>query len=142
MNKQVVSPLIKQAINNKKKHNLNKELYQAVKSNNYDEIKKLIEAGATIFKGNSKEFKLYSEDEDTPLHIATKNGFLNIIKLLVENGAIIDATNRKEQTPLHWAVHNGYSDIINYLLAHGADINAKENEGDSASKGKRKSLCL
>lgn len=132
MQKHIKSLLINQAMGNKKKHELNQQLYEAVTSNDYVNVEKLILAGATVIQGNSKDAKLYSDDEDTPLHIAAKKGYLDIVRLLIEHGAFVDSTNRKEQTPLHWAVHNRHVQVIEYLLQFGADINAKENEGDTA----------
>ena len=57
---------------------------------------------------------------------AAANGHLEIVKLLVQNGA--DLTLREsrtsELTPLLYAVMGGHSEIAGFLLAEGADPNA------------------
>ena len=61
----------------------------------------------------------------TPLMLAAKRGHLQIIKLLVENGAdvgMIDPVTR--EAPLHLCVHSEKRECIQYLLEQGADINA------------------
>ncbi|XP_064640281.1 ankyrin repeat domain-containing protein 27-like [Lineus longissimus] len=42
---------------------------------------------------------------DTPLHLAAKWGYENIIEILLENGASVEARNRKKLTPINCA-HN------------------------------------
>lgn len=56
----------------------------------------------------------------TPLMFATRYGQLEIIKLLIQNGASLD------RNPLHAAHHSQFSNyqVIKYLLEHGVNPNA------------------
>jgi hypothetical protein len=89
------------------------------------------------------------ETGETPLHSALcKAGrpyFLYVIKLLVENGADVNAktipggesgafmrdVRTKGETPLHRAAAYGDEAIIQYLLDHGADKQARDANGNS-----------
>jgi len=86
---------------------------------------------------------------ETPLHSALcKAGrpyFLYVIKLLVENGADVNAktipgvesgafmrdVRTKGETPLHRAAAYGDEAMIEYLLDHGADKQARDAHGNS-----------
>ena len=39
--------------------------------------------------------------DNTPLHIAAKNGFKHIVDLLIAHNADVDCCNDEELTPLH-----------------------------------------
>jgi ankyrin repeat protein len=90
-----------------------------------------------------------AETGETPLHSALcKAGrpyFLYVVKLLVENGADVNArtipgaetgafmrdVRTKGETPLHRAAAYGDEAMIEYLLEHGADKTARDAQGNS-----------
>ena len=49
-----------------------------------------------------------------------KNNDIEIVKLLIENGADVNAKNEDGETALHLANRKGYLDIVKYLIAKGA----------------------
>ncbi|MFP3022319.1 MAG: ankyrin repeat domain-containing protein, partial [Wolbachia sp.] len=54
---------------------------------------------------------------------------LNIVKLLVNNGADINAKDNEGWTSLHWAVQLGSLNVVKYLVEKGADVNALTADG-------------
>eukprot|EP01122_Echinamoeba_exundans_P003986 TRINITY_DN14025_c0_g1_i1.p1 TRINITY_DN14025_c0_g1~~TRINITY_DN14025_c0_g1_i1.p1 ORF type:complete len:133 (+),score=24.79 TRINITY_DN14025_c0_g1_i1:27-425(+) len=72
------------------------------------------------------------DDEDsgfwTPLHYASWYNQPKIVKLLLDNGAQVNATNNKNSTPLHFAAGVGNLEIVKMLLAHGANKAAVDKE--------------
>ncbi|KIJ10400.1 hypothetical protein PAXINDRAFT_40640, partial [Paxillus involutus ATCC 200175] len=58
----------------------------------------------------------------TPLHSACFRGHMNIIKLLLEQGADVNALGKCCGTPLHAACSGGDIDIVDLLLQKGADM--------------------
>ena len=64
-------------------------------------------------------------DSYTPLHHAALNGHTSTVKLLLTNGALINAPDNDNNTPLHLAVWKSHIDVVEILLHRGASIQAK-----------------
>lgn len=56
----------------------------------------------------------------TPLHAAVEAGRLEIVRLLLEHGAPVDACDKEGTTPLLIAAREGHHDIATTLVAAGA----------------------
>ncbi|WP_338966784.1 ankyrin repeat domain-containing protein [Spiroplasma endosymbiont of Lonchoptera lutea] len=65
----------------------------------------------------------------SPLQYAIFHGNLDIVKLLLENGANINLQNNNGNNALITAVENGHTDIVKLLLKNGADINHQNKFG-------------
>ncbi|MBP3367287.1 MAG: ankyrin repeat domain-containing protein [Treponema sp.] len=61
----------------------------------------------------------------TVLMRAAHEGQKSIVKLLIENGADVNASDEYGLTPLMWAVggNKDFSDVVKLLLETGADVN-------------------
>lgn len=72
-----------------------------------------------------------SKDGLTPLFAAAQNGYLDILKLLLQKPTILQTINKKRisdnATPLHMAIANKHSEVALLLINHGADVNALAN---------------
>ena len=68
----------------------------------------------------------------TPLHYAATHGHLDVIRLLLEQHAYIDAESPNGTTPLMMAAHYGTPEAVKLLLAEGADPTLKNQLGLSA----------
>jgi ankyrin repeat protein len=80
----------------------------------------LIAAGADVnarsLKGNyAKPFVL---------HYAAEFGHLDVAKLLINNGAVIDGRAATGETPLFKAILNSDLEMVELLIERGADVNA------------------
>jgi len=75
------------------------------------------------------------ESLDTPLHIGarfTGPACIDICRILLDNGARLNATNIWSQTPLHLAANRsgeGTFEVIRMLVDHGAQVNAVDSVG-------------
>lgn len=67
--------------------------------------------------------------KDSPLHKAVETSDLGVVKLLLQNGADVMATNRYKDTPLHRAAQFDQPKVVELLLTNGADVNAKNRIG-------------
>ena len=81
-------------------------------------FKDLISKGADI---NAK-----NNNGNTPLHIASYNGYLPIVEYLVNNRADINTKNKNDRTPLHYASFEGHLSVVELLINKGADKDAKD----------------
>jgi ankyrin repeat protein len=68
----------------------------------------------------------------TPLHWAARKGHFQVAKLLLENGAEVDALDNVNATSLHLACRYGHHDFVSVLIDHGSNVNATNNVGGTA----------
>ncbi|KAH0538579.1 hypothetical protein FGG08_004829 [Glutinoglossum americanum] len=59
-------------------------------------------------------------------------GLKEIVVLLLERGADVEAKDGYGCTSLHWAASNGYKVVVRILLENGADVEAKDDCGGTA----------
>ena len=77
---------------------------------------------------SNEELEIYKDD--TPIHIATQNGHLQIVQYLIEQQNVDkEIKGFKDKKPLHYACEMGHLPIVEYLLSKGANIDAKDNRG-------------
>lgn len=99
-------------------------------------------------KGDTEQVrKLIARDADvnkpgwTPLHYAATGGHLDIIALLLDESAYIDAESPNKTTPLMMAAMYGSTAAVRALLEAGADPTLRNQLGlsavDFALRGKR-----
>jgi ankyrin repeat protein len=113
-------------------------LYRAVRAVDLAAVKLLVEAGASP----SQAIK----DGSTPLMAAAglgaprggdeevtetgdRNDPVEVMKILVERGADVNAANDLGMTAAHYAVQRGAERIIEYLAAQGARFDVKNKQG-------------
>ena len=65
----------------------------------------------------------------TPLHAASRQGHVEILHLLLEHCAEVDARDVRDQTPLHLAIDLKYLEVIRMLIESNADKNARDIKG-------------
>jgi ankyrin repeat protein len=90
-------------------------LYKSVYMGRTNKVKKLIDSGVNVNVHSPNSHR-------TPLHLAASKGKMEMVKILVENGANLEATNSNDKTPLYSAIENSKIDIIKYLKSKGAKI--------------------
>ncbi|UKZ53982.1 hypothetical protein TrVGV298_007786 [Trichoderma virens] len=83
------------------------------------------------FKTYQRSKNLSPDGHITDLLIATHYGHHAIVKVLVENGADIEAKDSMGRTPLSQAAENGHEAIVKLLVEKGADIEAKDLFGQT-----------
>ena len=98
-------------------------LHQAAREGNLNALLQLINAGRNI---NSYSTGLWSY---TPLHLATKEGHMEIALVLIARGANVNTTGPSGTTPLHEATYKGHTQIALALIEKGADVNATSDMG-------------
>jgi ankyrin repeat protein len=106
-------------------------LHYAVKNNEINFIRFLIEAGADV---NAKD-----NNGNTPLNmfpVSNIDGnnignYFDILVLLISKGADINNKNRFGKTILHSASEQDKIEFVESLLEQGANINVVDNDGDT-----------
>lgn len=70
---------------------------------------------------------------NTPLHAALAGRRADVVKILVDAGADVNARQHGGWVPLHSAAANGDRAMVDLLIARGADRNAVNDAGVSAA---------
>lgn len=89
-----------------------KDIFEAVKMNDLDAIKRFIRAGVNV--------NADSEAGVTPLYMAVISGNTETVQELIDEGADVNARNNKGFTPIHYAKELGHLEIAELLRRHGA----------------------
>ncbi len=76
------------------------------------------------------------------LHHAAEKENLDMVKMLLDNGANIDQESSDKQTPLHVAVMKKCFKIVNELIRRKADLNKLDFFGSSALHMAAKGTCF
>ncbi len=91
-------------------------LHDASMHGMYDIAKYLTDRGIDINKkGGSRD--------SSAMTIAAFNGYMDIVKLLYENGADLDVSSF-ERNPLFAAIYNGHFQVVRFLVENGIDLKA------------------
>ncbi|GAX84017.1 hypothetical protein CEUSTIGMA_g11442.t1 [Chlamydomonas eustigma] len=69
----------------------------------------------------------------TPLHYAARAGRIEVVKLLLQHGAVVDALTKAGQaTPLHRAAALGHTKVVEELISAGANGLLQDSDGETA----------
>lgn len=66
------------------------------------------------------------------MHLAASRGRAEMVKVLIGQGADVNALDTKHFTPLHYAARNGYLDVVQLLIDNGANPLAETTDGKIA----------
>ena len=98
------------------------DLIEATISGDHNLVRELILNGTDV---NCRD-----KSGQSPLHHACYLGYFDIVKQLIDSGAIIDIkVPQAELTPLHAATMNGDINIVGYLVERGAEIDSEDHRG-------------
>jgi len=61
----------------------------------------------------------------SPIHDAALTGDVELMEMLIANGADVDERDVHGYTPLLLAIQEGYTDMAKTLIVNGADVNAR-----------------
>ena len=70
---------------------------------------------------------------DKALHRAAMEGHVEIMRLLMDNGADINAADAFGERPLHYAADAGHMEAVRQLIERGAQVNAVDSDHRTAA---------
>ena len=98
-------------------------LLAAIRDGETERIRKILSRGVSLD---------FTYEGFPPLHFAASNGFPEVVRLLIREGAEIDARDKFGNVALHYAVLKGHSEVVKVLADHYADLNVRDNGGNTA----------
>lgn len=104
--------------------------------NDFDHLRTAAEEGeiSKVMKYTEAGLDLNNRDSVglAALHYGARNGHLEIVRYLIENGAEVDLPGMNDGTALSSAVGFGHKKVVDYLLSIGANVNQRNIYGDTA----------
>lgn len=97
-------------------------LHGAALNGHSEVVQKLIDWGADV---NQMRF----DTDATALILAAQKGWLEVVSILLENGAEIEARDIQGRTPLSWASGNGHVHVVEELVERSAHLDLPDLKG-------------
>ena len=87
---------------------------------------------------HSSDPNAVDESKNTPLHLAARDGFINIVRLLVESSkdvkSYVNSRNSNQDTALHLAAREGKCEVVKVLINFSSDRHWSNNDGKTAKQ--------
>lgn len=100
-------------------------LLQAISQSDIEEVKRL---KIVPRNANTKEKK----SGLTALHVAVETGNIEIVRMLLDAGARVNAKSKAKQTPLLMIDDDATPELVRLLIERGASVNVQDDEGETA----------
>ena len=97
-------------------------IWEAATTGNIEAVKQHLANGTDVNAQNGPVGR-------TPLHEAALRGHKEVVELVIDKDADVNAKDWMSRTPLHNAALDGHKEIVELLIAKGADVNAKGESG-------------
>ncbi len=110
------------------------EILWAASNGKRKELRKIIEEGGNVNKRSKCRpgyEPVYNDHDYTPLMCAVENGHEKCARLLLQNGANVEARDEKGKTALHKAAENGHISCLKELIRYGASVNVKSEDAST-----------
>ncbi|XP_061170072.1 ankyrin-2-like [Saccostrea echinata] len=112
-------------------------LFFALIHGNEDIVKSLIKAGAnvnhcTVLPGTGEKQSLLNRLLDESGEFSKASNLVNLVQILIENGASVNECEEGSDSPLIKAVRLSSFDLVDLLLQHGANVNHHGKSGFTA----------
>jgi uncharacterized protein len=104
------------------------EWFDAIERNDLAAVKKLLSPDTDVNSFDPRHPQL----ETPALITAASLGYSEVVRLLLTNGADVNARDAGGGTALIWACNGGHIDCTRLLFAAGADPNLRNNSGYTA----------
>jgi ankyrin repeat protein len=106
------------------------EIHDAARSGDLEKVKTLLKHDPSLVSLRENEYG------DTPLHLAALAGHLDVVRVLIDNKADVNAKNKEGYTPLHLASEMDYTEVVDFLRQNGgqdaANVDAQSTTVTSA----------
>lgn len=93
-------------------------VFDAAKNGDSATLTRLLDDGADVNEPNIIP----------PLQIAAFHGYVDVLQLLIDSGADLEATSTMLGTALHAASQKGYAEAIEIMIEAGANSNSRNND--------------
>ena len=79
-----------------------------------------------LLRGNANVNLVTTGQHTSSLHVATRNGHVEVVKMLLEAKAHVNAQDKLLKTAIHDAARNANEPLVSCLIAYRADVNCMD----------------
>ncbi|XP_074025695.1 uncharacterized protein isoform X3 [Leptinotarsa decemlineata] len=101
----------------------NTAFLRAARAGQLDKIQEYLDSGTV------RDINTSNANGLNALHLASKDGHIEIVRELLKRGAIVDSATKKGNTSLHIASLAGQEEVVRILIQHGATLNVQSQNG-------------
>ncbi|XP_060520918.1 ankyrin-3-like isoform X3 [Cylas formicarius] len=101
----------------------NTAFLRAARAGQLDKIQEYLDSGTV------RDINTSNANGLNALHLAAKDGHVEIARELLRRGAIVDAATKKGNTSLHIASLAGQEEVVRLLVQNGASLNVQSQNG-------------
>jgi len=101
------------------------EFHEAVRTGDLAQVQRLLDRDASLAGQPDAD----SQFQDLPLHIAARQGHVEVARALLTAGVDVNAGDQDESTALDVAAISRQHGMLVFLLDNGADMNHRDNNG-------------
>ncbi|XP_030749087.1 ankyrin-3-like isoform X3 [Sitophilus oryzae] len=101
----------------------NTAFLRAARAGQLDKIQEYLDSGTV------RDINTSNANGLNALHLAAKDGHVDIAKELLKRGAVVDSATKKGNTALHIASLAGQEEVVRLLVQHGASLNVQSQNG-------------
>ena len=98
------------------------DIFAAIKAGDIEDVKRFIKKGTNLET-------LQPGTAFTPLIVAVDQNKPQVVELLIEHHAVIEAKDQAGLTPLNRAAYNNDPEMIRLLIKHKAEVNDGDSRG-------------
>ncbi|XP_055383981.1 ankyrin-3 isoform X2 [Condylostylus longicornis] len=106
-----------------KQADANISFLRAARSGDFEKVIEFLESGQVT------DLNTCNANGLNALHLAAKDGYVDIVNDLLKRGANVDNATKKGNTALHIASLAGQKDVIKLLIQYGANVNVQSLNG-------------
>ncbi|XP_037922390.1 rabankyrin-5 [Hermetia illucens] len=110
---------------------LKSAIHFAIEGNHPDVLKEFVAFKKSDGDGEKPDFNVKNAAGDSPLSLALALNKNDLVSILIEGGADVNARNGQDMTLLHQAILNQDDETAVFLLNQGADMNALTADQES-----------
>ena len=106
---------------------------------NIEKVRNLLKLGAKVNATDGRGYSALIDVEACKGHDEPTR--VQLIELLIANGAAVNLRSRDGTTSLMYAARNGDTEVVNALLRNGAAVNIGDNDGETPLMKAAASSC-